>query len=326
MSILWRLPRPGVAKSVVGCVALAAGLTGCEIIAPRPVNQPKLVSVEVAAMEEPDPDAPMIEHMEVKAVRTGRATQTLYSVNLRGTIARPEGLDGAFGPTGWAALEALDQQAQPMTFNTRGYLNPDELHHEPTDELYRRLGVSMNRHKGQRLPFDVLLSELEYLTPVFKQLRLRAYAVIPENPHTAELAPPALESSAVVAEAWTLRVETTADDRQELVLHAIAADPGVWPIGVDLLDGEGNLLSAGYRRGVETRGDTLATQWKFNQPDILGTPGMTPAPGSASASDAGTPDSSGRRLRVHLADDLKLKQLDAELGDVQLIELQGKQP
>lgn len=313
MSITSNFPRFRALAFLTGFAATAAGLTGCEIIAPRPVNQPKLMSVEVAAMAEPNPDAPMIEHMEVKAVRTGRATQTFYSVNLRGTIARPAGLENAFGPTGWAALVALDQEGEPMKFSTRGYLNADQLHQEPADELYRRLGVSMSRHKGHRLPFDVQLSELEYLTPVFKQLRLRAYAVIPANPRTIDLVPPALDSSEIVAEAWTLRIENTADDRQELVLHALSADPAVWPLGVELLDGQGNLLSAGYRRGVETRGDTLATQWKFNQPDILGDPGNADG-------------SSGRRLRVHLADDLKLKQLDAELGDVHLVELRGKQP
>ncbi|MEM7627437.1 MAG: hypothetical protein AAF333_17715 [Planctomycetota bacterium] len=305
MPITPKLPRLRSLSLLMGVAGTALGLVGCEIIAQRPINQPKLMSVEVATMDEPDPTAPMIEHMEVKAVRTGRATQTLYSVNLRGTIARPAGLEDAFGPTGWAALDALDADGQPMKFTTRGYLNADQLHQEPADELYRRLGVSMSRHKGQRLPFDVQLSELEYLTPSFKQLRLRAYAVIPENPRTVELAPPTPDSSEVVAGAWTLRIEATADDRQELVLHAINADPAIWPLGVDLLDGQGNLLSSGFRRGVETRGDTLATQWKFNQPDILG---------------------DGRRLRVQLADNLRLKQLDAELGDVQLIELSDKQP
>ncbi|MEL7086918.1 MAG: hypothetical protein AAGL98_00505 [Planctomycetota bacterium] len=320
MSIPRKFPSRFTYRLVIAAAG-SAGLVGCEIIAPRPVNQPKLMSVEVATMDEPDPAAPMIEHMEVKAVRTGRATQTLYSVNLRGTIARPAGLENAFGPTGWAALEAVDPDGLPLTFSTRGYLNADQLHQEPADELYRRLGVSMSRHPGRRLPFDVQLNELEYLTPSFKKLSLRAYAVIPENPQTVELVPPALDASAAVAEAWTLRIETTADDRQELVLHALDADPAVWPLGVDLLDGQGNLLSAGYRRGVETRGSTLATQWKFNQPDILG----SDAPGMDSESSA-APAAPGRRLRVRLADDLKLKQLDAELGDVQLIELSGKQP
>ncbi len=280
----------------VGCVAALLG--GCALAGGDTVNQPELRSVEVETMPEPDPRAPRIDQMEVKALRSDGSSTTQYSVMLRGTIARPAGLDTAFGPTGWSVLEVLDARGQPMTFATEGYAQPNGLNEEPTIELYRRIGVSLGRQGGDRLGFNIQLRDLRYLTPKFSRLALRAYALVPESESWVEVAVPTREESATVAEAWTLSVQPTVSDMQEVVLQAIEADPGVWPVEVDLLDAEGKVLSNGFRRGVETLGVTLATRWKFNQPDVVG---------------------EGRTLRIRLARGLGIKQLDAELGNVQLI-------
>ena len=121
-----------------------------------------------------------------------------------------------------------------------------------------------------------------------------------------------------VAEAWVLTVQTVGD-RQELQLRAHDPEPSVWPLRLELIDDEGNVISTGYRRGTTTLDNTLATQWRFSQPTL------TPEP--AAGSEAETQDQSENepaptwRLRIHHATGLGSKQLDAVLGEVQLIDL-----
>ena len=292
----------------VGGVAWLVGLSllggvvgsGCALVGAGSVNEPELRSVGVETMPEPDPRSPRIDQLEVKAWRSDGAATNQYTVMLRGTIARPPGLDQGFGPTAWAVREVLDARGQPMSFTTEGYTTPDGLYQEPAAELYRRIGVSLGRQGGDRLGFAIHLRDLRYLTPKFARLALRAYALVPEGESHVDIAVPDAGQSVTLAGAWTLSVQPTVSDTQELVLQAIEAEPPIWPLEVDLLDEQGNLLSNGFRRGVETLGVTLATRWKFNQPEIAG---------------------QGRRLRVRLAQGLGVKQLDAELGNVQLIRI-----
>jgi hypothetical protein len=279
-------------------------LGGCALAGGGSPTQPKLMSVDVEAMPEPDPRAPQIEFMEVKATRAEREMTPRYSIQLRGTLARPDGLGGAYGPTAWTATQVLDAQGQPMQYQTDGYGAPDALLHEPVAELYRRLGVSLGRHTAARIPFAIQLRDLEYLTPKLSRLALRAYVLEADGERDLDAALPALDQSVTVAESWTLSIQPTADGKQEVLLHAIDPAPPVWPLQVDLVDASGQLLSAGFRRGIETLGNTLATRWKFNQDQLLG--------------------DDGRRLRLRIADDLHVKQVDTELGDVALIELKSR--
>ena len=287
----------GAAATAGLLLGMAAG-PGCTLVGAGSVNEPELRSVGVETMPEPDPRSPRIDQMEVKAWRSDGSTTTQYAVMLRGTIARPPGLEQAFGPSAWSVRELLDSRGQPMSFTTEGYATADGLYQEPAVELYRRIGVSMGRQGGDRVGFSVHLRDLRYLTPKFARLALRAYALVPEAESRTEVPVPAVGESATLAGAWTLSVQETVTETQELVLQAIEAEPPVWPLEVDLVDAEGNLLSNGFRRGIETLGVTLATRWKFNQPDVAG---------------------EGRRLRIRLAQGLGVKQLDAELGNVQLI-------
>ena len=282
----------------------AACLAGCQSAPPEPGGQPELVSIGVAAVPAPDPGAAVVDHVEVKAVRSGPSAPTHYTINLRGTIERPDGLDDAFGPIGWAVVEAVDQEGNPLDFGTRGHTNADKLKMETAAERFRRVGVSMGRSRGERLAFDLLLNEMDYLPAGFDKLAIRAYALVPEALRIEELSPPPTGEAAAVGDAWSLRVIEIESERQELVLEASDASPAAWPLAVELLDAQGKLLSAGYRRGVETNQGALVSRWRFNQPQISG--------------------SDGYRLRVQIADQLNLKQLDAELGRVHLIDLEAK--
>lgn len=289
-------------------IGWAVLIGGCELAGGDSVHQPKLMSVEVEEVPEPDPMAPMVEQMEVKATRHNRSPQTLYSVTLQGTLAQPEGLANAYGPTGWAVLEALDAQGKPMQFTSDRSALPDALQSETIAELYQRIGVSMGRRTSQRMPFSIQMREMDYLTPSLKRLKLRSFALVADGEQQMEMPLPAKDTTADLGDAWTVSVQTTASDAQELVMQAIAADPPFWPLEVELLDEQGELLSVGFRRGVETLGSTIATRWKFNQPMLI--------------------SDSPRALRVRVAQGLRVKQLDAELGDVKLVELRaspGKQ-
>ncbi|MEM1108758.1 MAG: hypothetical protein AAGH99_08715 [Planctomycetota bacterium] len=298
-------------ESVAAC---AWGIFGPAVIATAQGPAPTLIDMQVEAMPEVDPKAPIIEYLEVKAVRNEANADPYTTVSLRGTLARPAGLDHAYGPLGWAATEALDDDGHPLRFTTEGYASPDKLLNEPVDELYRRVGPTMARIDAQRLHFDVHLKGLEYLTPRLERLALRSYAIVADDEQTLDVDLPAIDGSAEVAGAWVLTV-VQLDERQELLLHAVDAEPSVWPLRLELIDAEGRVLSTGFRRGTDTRDDTMATQWRFSQPTLV-------ADGSAAGSDGEEeqviPD---WRLRVHHAAGLRLQQLDAVLGNIKLLDL-----
>ncbi len=293
--------------SLMIVLAALAG-PGCRGVTPpagaTPRQQPKLVRMGVESLPTADDDAPLIEQFEVRASRNKSDPRTLYSMSIQGTLARPEGLDAAYGPTGWAVLEVLDAQGRSMRFTTESYVEPAELQSQPVAELYRRIGSTMGRMSDERLPFAIHLRDLDYLTPELRRLTMRSYALIAENEQTVDLPLPEARESATVGEMWTLSVEETASEKQELVLHAIAAEPTVWPLQVELRDAQGKLLSVGFRRGLEKRGDTPLVRWQFNQAELV----------------ADAP----RTLRIRLATGLSVKQLDAELADVTLVELGGE--
>lgn len=267
---------------------------------------PTLIDMQVEPMPAVDPAAPTIEQLEVKASRSEASAKTNYSIALQGTLARPDGLDHAYGPLAWSVTAAHDTHGNPMRFTTEGYATPDALLNEPVAELYRRLGPTMVRVNAQRLNFNVHLKDLDYLTPRFERLAIRSYAILAEDEQTLDIDLPAVDASADVAGAWVLTVQT-AGERQELQLHAVDPEPGVWPLRLELIDAEGNVISTGYRRGSTTLDKTLATQWRFSQPTL------TPDPQA-------DPDTAWR-LRIHHAKGLGIKQLDAVLGDVELINL-----
>lgn len=295
-------------KTTAGLWAAALGLgfaaTGCDLLPDRPVNQPKLMSTEVEPLPAPDPSAPLIERMEVKATRGNRDTRTTYSIHLAGTLPRPADLDSAFGPTGWSVTELVDAQGKPMRFATAGEQNADSLATAPVAELYRRIGVSMGRTTGDRLAFSVQVRDLDYLTPRLKRLGIRSFALVADGEQWVEIDPPPSGEGVELEGGWTLSVQDTMSDEQELLLQAADANPALWPLEIEMVDENGQLLAVGFRRGIETLGEALATRWTFNQPAVW-------------ADD-------GRTLRVRLAEGLRIQQLDTELGDVRLIEL--KQP
>ncbi|MEM9419389.1 MAG: hypothetical protein AAGA25_10120 [Planctomycetota bacterium] len=283
-------------------LTVACGIATSTVAEPE---KPTLLDMQVEAMPEVDPQAPVIEQLDIKASRNHANPKAFYSIAVRGTLARPDGLDHAYGPLAWAVTAAHDADDQPMRYNTDGYPTPDALLNEPVDELYRRLGPTMVRVDSQRLTFNVLLRDLDYLTPRFARLAIRSYAILADDEQTLDLDLPAVGGSADVAGAWVLTVQPT-EDRQELQLHSVNPEPGVWPLRLELIDAEDNVVSTGYRRGTITLDDTMATQWRFSQPTIV------PGPDE---------EATGWRLRVHHTTNLHLKQLDAVLGDVQLIDL-----
>jgi len=310
---------------------------------------PTLIEMQVEPMPAVNPAAPTIEQLEVKATRSGTSARTHYSIALQGTLARPDGLDHAYGPLAWSVLEAHDADGQPMRFSTEGYANPDTLLNEPVDELYRRVGATMVRVDAQRLNFNVHLKELAYLTPRFKRLAIRSYAIVADDEQAMEVELPAIGASADVAGAWVLTVQT-AGDRQELQLRAVETEPSVWPLRLELIDDEGRVLSTGYRRGTMMLDHTLATQWRFSQPTLVSpaaetVTGETETPNEvqskaeaedemAKDGEAAEPNNEAQavepeaadappawRLRAHHAAGLHLQQLDAVLGDIRLIDL-----
>ena len=292
----------GLFAGCLGGLMLSAG--GCALAGGETPSQPKLMSVEVESMPEPDPMAPQIEFMEVKAFRGDRDVEPHYSITLRGTLARPAGMADVYGPTAWTAIEVVDAQGRAMQFEADGYGNAAALHNEPVAELYRRLGVSLGRQTGGRVPFSIQLRELDYLTPKLRRLALRSYVLKATGERDVDLELPAVGSDVTLADAWTVTLQDTGSGSQQLLLHAVDADPAVWPLQVDLVDAQGELLSVGYRRGIETIGSTLASRWSFNQEQLA-------------ADD-------GRKLRIRLAEGLGVKQLDTEFGDVELIELKAQ--
>ncbi|MEM6855314.1 MAG: hypothetical protein AAF593_12985, partial [Planctomycetota bacterium] len=139
-----------------------------------------------------------------------------------------------------------------------------------------------------------------------------------EDEQAIDVELPTTDGSVDVAEAWVLTVQAVGD-RQELQLRAHDPEPSVWPLRLELIDAEGNVISTGYRRGTTTLDNTLATQWRFSQPTL------TPDPADSPETETQDPSENERapawRLRVHHATGLGIKQLDAVLGEVQLIDL-----
>lgn len=312
------------------CFAVTIVLAGCVAgDAAGDPSQPTLLDMQVETMPAVDPRLPVIEQLEVKAVRSEGSDRTVYSIMMSGTLARPDGLDQAYGPMSWAVAEALDAEGRAMRFTTDGYLKPDGLQNEPVAELYKRIGPTMARVSADRLPFAVKLRELDYLTARFQKLSLRSYAIVAEDEREVELAFPAVGESVDVAGAWVLTVEQLSD-RQEVMLRAIESEPAVWPLRLELVDGGGMVISKGFRRGTETLDHTLATRWRFGQPTLV-PPEDAAAPeigadGAYAPADAPVAlqmDRAAWRLRVFYAAGLHVRQLDAVLGDVQLIDLQA---
>ncbi|MEO0514219.1 MAG: hypothetical protein AAF086_02850 [Planctomycetota bacterium] len=339
------MPQPPTLTRWLASLLLTLGPAGLALAETAP---PTLIDMQVEPMPAVNPAAPTIEQLEVKATRVGASAKTNYSIALQGTLARPDGLDHAYGPLAWSVIAAHDADGHPMRFATEGYANPDALLNEPVDELYRRVGATMVRVDAQRLNFNVHLKDLAYLTPRFERLAIRSYAIVADDEQALELDLPTLGGSADVAGAWVLTVQT-AGDRQELQLHAVDVEPGLWPLRLELIDGEGRVLSTGYRRGSMMLDNALATQWRFSQPTLVAPPATEAVPaetevqvevqveveGAADAAEdhdavepietsaepttpAGPPD---WRLRIHHAASLHLQQLDAVLGDVRLIDL-----
>lgn len=330
------MPQPHAPTRWLATLLLTLGPAGLALAETAP---PTLIEMQVEPMPAVNPEAPTIEQLEVKATRVGASAKTNYSIALQGTLARPGGLDHAYGPLAWSVTAAHDADGTPMRFATEGYANPDALLNEPVGQLYHRLGATMIRVDAQRLNFNVHLKDLAYLTPRFERLAIRSYAILADDEQALELDLPAIGGSADVAGAWVLTVQT-AGDRQELQLHAVDAEPSVWPLRLELIDGEGRVLSTGYRRGSMMLDHTLATQWRFSQPTLVTPPAAEATPAEAQAEtqpeDAAdtaeatepTDATAARpaapphwRLRIHHAGGLRLQQLDAVLGDVRLIDL-----
>ncbi len=304
---------------------------------------PTLIDMQVEPMPAVNPAAPTIEQLEVKATRSAASDKTHYSIALQGTLARPEGLDHAYGPMAWSVTAAHDADGQPMRYTTEGYATADALVNEPIGELYRRLGATLVRVDAQRLNFNVHLKDLEYLTPRFERLAIRSYAILADDEQALDVDLPSLGGSADVAGEWVLTVQT-AGDRQELQLHAVNPEPSVWPLRLELIDAEGRVVSTGYRRGLSTLDHTVATQWRFSQPLLVAastpdadqtaageadasaekSPSNAPSPKAPQADAPDQPVASAVptwRLRIHHASALHIKQVDAVLGGVRLIDL-----
>ncbi|MEM9915713.1 MAG: hypothetical protein AAF911_12195 [Planctomycetota bacterium] len=282
------------------------------------VPAPTLIDMQVEPIPAVDPAAPTIDQLEIKVTRSEALAINNYSIALQGTLARPDGLDHAYGPLAWSVVAAHDTHGNSMRFTTEGYTTPDVLLNEPVAELYRRLGPTMVRVNAQRLSFNVHLKNLDYLTPRFERLAIRSYAILAEDEQAIDVELPTTDGSVDVAEAWVLTVQAVGD-RQELQLRAHDPEPSVWPLRLELIDAEGNVISTGYRRGTTTLDNTLATQWRFSQPTLTPNPAASPETETQDPSE--NEPAPTWRLRIHHATGLGIKQLDAVLGEVQLIDL-----
>ena len=105
--------------------AWAGGFYGPAALATAEVPAPTLIDMQVEPMPAVDPAAPTIDQLEVKATRSEASAKTHYSIALHGTLARPEGLDHAYGPLAWSVIAAHDTHGNAMRFTTEGYATPD---------------------------------------------------------------------------------------------------------------------------------------------------------------------------------------------------------